>query len=212
MKIVVVDYGIGNIQSIFNALLKIKGINIVLSDGEDEILKADGLILPGVGAFKKAMEELNLRNLPNTLSKYISQNKPFLGICLGMQLLFESSEEFGHTKGLGFVKGSVDNFPSNMSSKLPHVSWNSIRIQELNLDDNIFKGIKNKEDFYFVHSYICKPKNHSIILSKTEYGGVNFCSSIQQKNIYACQFHPEKSGISGLKVIKNFIDIVSNSK
>jgi imidazole glycerol-phosphate synthase subunit HisH len=212
VKIVIVDYGIGNVQSIFNALSQFKDIDVFLSDSRNEILNADGLILPGVGAFKKAMEELNLRNLPSILKEYISLKKPFLGICLGMQLLFESSEEFGYTKGLGFVKGSVEGFPESLSEKLPHVSWNSIEMQELNWGDSIFEGIKNKEDVYFVHSYICKPNNQDIILSKTEYGGINFCSSIQQGSIYACQFHPEKSAGSGLNIIKNFLNIVEKNK
>ena len=207
MKIVVVDYGIGNVQSIINALSQFDDVNVVLSDRQDEILNADGLILPGVGAFKKAMEELNFRNLPSVLNEYISLKKPFLGICLGMQLLFESSEEFGNSNGLGFVKGVVKSFPKSISDKLPHVSWNSIEMQELNWSSTIFEGIKNKDDFYFVHSYICKPKNQDIILSKTEYGGINFCSAIQQGNIYGCQFHPEKSASSGLKIIKNFVNM-----
>jgi glutamine amidotransferase len=212
VKIVVVDYGIGNVQSIFNALSQFKDVNVILSDSQDEIMNADGLILPGVGAFKKAMEELKRRNLPNVLGSYILQGKPFLGICLGMQLLFESSEEFGYTEGLGFIKGSVEYFPGDVSDKLPHVSWNSIEKQELNWSDTIFSDIKNKDDFYFVHSYICKPKDQSIILSKTQYGGIDFCSSIRQGNIYACQFHPEKSANSGLKVMKNFIDIVKKGE
>lgn len=213
MKIVVVDYGMGNVQSIINALSQFKDVNIILSDNQDEIMSADGLILPGVGAFKRAMRELKRRNLPNVLERYILQKEGvFLGICLGMQLLFESSEEFGYTEGLGFIKGSVEYFPRDVSDKLPHVSWNSIEMQELNWNDTIFSGIKNKDDFYFVHSYICKPNNLDIILSKTEYGGINFCSSIQQGNIYACQFHPEKSANSGLNVMKNFIDIVKKGK
>jgi glutamine amidotransferase len=207
-----VDYGIGNVQSIINALSKFKGVNVVLSDSRDEILNADGLILPGVGAFRKAMEELNSRNLPSVLNEYISLKKPFLGICLGMQLLFESSEEFGSSNGLGFVKGVVKSFPESVSDKVPHVSWNSIEMQELNWVGTIFEGINNKDDFYFVHSYICKPNNQDIILSKTEYGGINFCSSIQQENIYGCQFHPEKSATIGLKIIKNFIKISGRKK
>jgi glutamine amidotransferase len=212
VKIIVVDYGIGNVQSIFNALSQFKDVDIFLSNNQSEILNADGLILPGVGAFKKAMEELDKRNLPNILNEYILQNKPFFGICLGMQLLFESSEEFGYTEGLGFVKGSVDRFPDNMNGKLPHVSWNSIERREVDWENTIFKGIKDKDDFYFVHSYICKPKDQNIVVARTEYGGVDFCSSIQQSNIYACQFHPEKSANSGLNVMKNFIDIVEQSK
>ena len=212
MKIVVVDYGIGNVQSIFNALSQFKDVDVILSDSQDEIMSADGLILPGVGAFKRAMKELKRRNLPNVLSSYILQGKPFLGICLGMQLLFESSEEFGYTEGLGFIKGGVEYFPGDVNDKLPHVSWNSIEKQELNWSGTIFSDIKNKDDFYFVHSYICKPKDQSIILSKTQYGGIDFCSSIRQGSIYACQFHPEKSANSGLKVMKNFIDIVKKGE
>jgi imidazole glycerol-phosphate synthase subunit HisH len=212
MKIVVVDYGIGNVQSIFNALSQFKGVHVTVSDDQSEILNADGLILPGVGTYKKAMEELEKRNLQDILGKYILEGKPLLGICLGMQLLFESSEEFGHTKGLGFLEGKVEAFPDYLNDKLPHVSWNSIVKQDIKWCNTIFKGIKNKDNFYFVHSYICKPKNQGIITSKTEYGGVNFCSSVQQNNIYACQFHPEKSSISGLNVMRNFIAIVGQNK
>jgi len=129
-----------------------------------------------------------------------------------MQLLFESSEEFGNTKGLGLIEGKVISFPSNIKDKLPHVSWNEINKQNLNWDISIFKSIKDKDNFYFVHSYICQPKDKTIILSSTEYGSIEFCSSIQKDNIYACQFHPEKSAKSGIVIIKNFISIVSNNR
>jgi glutamine amidotransferase len=209
VKIVIVDYSMGNVQSIINALSQFKDVNIILSDNQDEIMSADGLILPGVGAFKRAMRELKRRNLPNVLESHILQKEGvFLGICLGMQLLFESSEEFGYTEGLGFIKGGVEYFPGEVSDKLLHVNWNSIEKQELKWSDTILADIKNKDDFYFVHSYICKPKDQSIILSKTQYGGIDFCSSIRQGSIYACQFHPEKSANSGLNVIKNFVNIV----
>ncbi len=210
MKIVIIDYGIGNVQSIFNVLKKISDSQIVLSSKEEDILGADGVILPGVGAFKKAMEELNLRDLPLILKRYISTDKPFLGICLGMQLLFESSEEFGKSQGLGFLKGNVVSFPSRMKGKLPHVSWNEINEQKINWNNSILKNIKNKDNFYFVHSYICQPDNKKIILTTTEYEGIEFCSSIQENNIYASQFHPEKSGKSGIKVMENFIKLVEN--
>lgn len=208
MNIVVVDYGIGNVQSIFNALSQFKDINITLTDKKSEILNADGIILPGVGAFRRAMEELNKRNLPNILKKYIREDKPLLGICLGMQLLFESSEEFGHTEGLGFIKGKVVHFPNNLSGKLPHVGWKSLIKQEESLNTTLFKGAKNDCNYYFVHSYICIPGSQDIITSKTEYSGINFCSSIQQGNMHACQFHPEKSANDGLNILKNFIEIV----
>ena len=208
MLIVVVDYGIGNVQSIINALLQFNDVEVILSDKEDVIIGADGLILPGVGAFKKAMEGLNERNLPSILGKYIAKRKPFLGICLGMQLLFESSEEFGYSEGLSFIRGTVNRFPSVLNDKLPHVSWNSIERKWMDSEGGILKGVQDKNDFYFVHSYICNPKDNKIIASSTNYGGINFCSSLQQDNIYACQFHPEKSANNGLIVLKNFINIV----
>ena len=212
MKIVVVDYGIGNVQSIFNALSQFKGVHVSLTDNHKEILEADGVILPGVGAFKSAMEELKIRDLPHLLKKYTSQNKPLLGICLGMQLLFESSEEFGHTEGLSLVKGRVECFPSDLTGKLPHVGWNSIVKSKVNVVDTLFNDIQTNCDCYFVHSYICKPRFEKIITTYTEHGGIQFCSSIQQDNLFGCQFHPEKSGIEGLKILKCFVDIVKLNK
>ena len=208
MKIVIVDYGIGNVKSIFNVLAQFDNIDIVLSDDHAEILDADGIILPGVGAFKKAIEELEKRRLPKVLSKYISLNKPLLGICLGMQLLFDSSEEFGLTKGLGFLSGKVSSFSHDLKGKLPHVGWNSAIKTNIDPKDVLFGGIKDRDVFYFVHSYVCQPNDKKIILSKTIYLGLEFCSSVQKGNIYGCQFHPEKSSTSGIKLIKNFIEIV----
>ena len=212
MIIVIVDYGIGNVQSILNALKQFEDVDVVITDDQTIILNADGLILPGVGAYKKAMEELEKRNLPAILKTYYSQRKPLLGICLGMQLLFESSDEFGHSKGLGLVKGHVNHFPHFTKDKLPHVSWNSIKKKEQGWNGTIFHNIKNNDFFYFVHSYICKPEDEDIVISTTEYGGIEFCSSIQQDSIYACQFHPEKSSTSGLNVMENFINIVRTNK
>jgi len=210
MKIVVIDYGIGNVQSIVNVLNQFKDIEIILSDKKSDILGADGIILPGVGAYRKAMEELIRRELPDTLKKCILLKKPFLGICLGMQLLFDSSEEFGITNGLGFIKGKVKYFPNTIDDKLPHISWNSIYRSSINWDKSIFKDIDSGDDFYFVHSCICKPENKNIILSETEYGGIEFCSAIQKDNIYGCQFHPEKSARNGIKVMSNFVEAVEN--
>jgi len=210
MKIVIIDYGIGNVQSIYNILKKVTDNEILLSNIENDILNADGIILPGVGAYKKAMEELKKRNLHVILTKYLKMEKPLLGICLGMQLLFESSEEFGQTKGLNFVDGKVIHFPTNITDKIPHISWNELHKAQRKWDKTILNNIQEKENFYFVHSYICQPKNKDIVLSTTEYGGIKFCSSIQYKNIYATQFHPEKSAKAGIQVISNFINIVKN--
>lgn len=206
MKIVIVDYGMGNVQSIFNAFHQFNNIEVSLSDKRDDILSADGIVLPGVGAFKKAMEELTERNLIEILREYSNLKKPFLGICLGMQLLFDSSEEFGYAQGLGLLEGKVERFPSDINDKLPHVSWNGVYARNIDWNDSILENISNGDDFYFVHSYVCVPKDKSIVLSTTEYGGIEFCSSIKHGNIYACQFHPEKSAASGIKVIENFIN------
>jgi len=211
MKVIIVDYNIGNIQSIKNVLLKLGSFDVKLSSKKEEILKADAIILPGVGAYENAMNELIKRDLPNILEQYVSLNKPLLGICLGMQLLFEKSSEFGETKGLGFIDGIVENFPNSVNDKIPHISWNKIYSKTISWQNTILKNVSYKDHFYFVHSYICKPKDTNIILSKTEYGGVEFCSSIKNNNIYACQFHPEKSANSGIKVMKNFIELIKES-
>jgi len=208
MKIAVIDYDIGNVQSIQNALSSIGEIDIVLTCNETEIIEADGVILPGVGAFKKGMQELKKRNLPIILDNYVSTGKPLFGICLGMQLLFDKGEEFGITDGLGLINGTVKKFPKALNAKLPHISWNEIEYGNIEWEDSILRDINNKEDMYFVHSYICLPEDDSVILSKTEYGAINFCSSIQKDNIYACQFHPEKSGKNGLKIMNSFVELV----
>jgi imidazole glycerol-phosphate synthase subunit HisH len=208
MKIAVIDYDIGNVQSIQNSLSSFGEIDIVLTSNEKEIMDADGVILPGVGAFKKGMQELKKRNLPIIIENYVSTGKPLFGICLGMQLLFDKGEEFGITDGLGLINGKVKKFPKALNAKLPHISWNEIEYGNIEWDESILRDINNKEDMYFVHSYICLPEDDSVILSKTEYGAINFCSSIQKDNIYACQFHPEKSGKNGLKIMNSFVELV----
>jgi len=212
MKIVIIDYGIGNIQSIFNALNQCSSIDIEITSDNERILNADGIILPGVGAFKKAMAELEKRNLVKTIQKFTQMKKPLLGICLGMQLLFESSEEFGKTEGLKILQGNVIKFPSTLTEKLPHISWNEINPSNVDWETSrLFSNLPHKNCFYFVHSYICKPENNEIILSTTEYGEINFCSAVKKDNIYGCQFHPEKSAQFGLAIMKNFIELVKKN-
>lgn len=208
MKIVIIDYGVGNVRSMINAFKKI-GVNPILSNNEDEILSADGVILPGVGAFAHGMENLNRYNLVNIIKQYTDTNKPFMGICLGMQMLLDESEEFTNTKGLGLISGKVIKLPTQNSSyeKLPHVSWNEIKEQNINWDDTILDKVGQQSDMYFVHSFVVSPKNHNEILSTTEYSDYKFCSAVKKGNIYGCQFHPEKSGEIGLKIIANFIKI-----
>ena len=164
-------------------------------------------MIPGVGSFSHGMENLISYDLVDTIKEYTSSNKPLLGICLGMQLLFEESEEFGHTLGLGLIKGKVVELPTNdnQNEKLPHVSWNEINSKNVNWDKTILENIDEGSDMYFVHSFVAQPKDTNQILSLTEYSNHHFCSSVKKDNIYGCQFHPEKSGASGLQIINNFI-------
>jgi imidazole glycerol-phosphate synthase subunit HisH len=212
MNLVIIDYGIGNVQSLTNTLNTLD-INVLLSDNPDIILNADALILPGVGAFKKAFFELTQRNLDYVIKKFVSTQKPLLGICLGMQLLFDSSNEFGFCNGLGLIEGNVKKFPESITEKLPHVNWNSLLKKEnTSWSDTVLIDVNSQEDFYFVHSFICHPEKEEYILATTEYGGINFCSVVKKNNIYGCQFHPEKSGLNGLKILNEFVHIAKRIK
>jgi|TARA_Y100000992_G_scaffold256754_1_gene190355 glutamine amidotransferase len=202
--IVIIDYGIGNIKSICSALSHFN-INISISNDEDEILSAKGIILPGVGAFKSGMKNLLELNLDLILKKYFETNKPILGICLGMQLLFESSEEFGFCEGLGLIEGKVQKLKNE--KKLPHIAWSEIK--KTNSDNTILDGINNNSDFYFVHSFVSYPKNTSEMIASSNYYNQEFCSVVKKGNIYGCQFHPEKSGSKGLKLLENFIKLTN---
>ncbi len=208
MKIVIIDYDVGNVRSMINALKKV-GIEPILSNKEDDIISADGVILPGVGAFSHGMANLNKYNLVNIIKKYTNSNKPFIGICLGMQMLLDESEEFTNTKGLGLISGKVIKLPTQNINyeKLPHVSWNEIKEKKIKWTNTILNKIEQQSDIYFVHSFIANLDNENEILSTTQYSDYEFCSSIKKGNIFGCQFHPEKSGEIGLKIIKNFINI-----
>ena len=208
MQIAIIDYSIGNVQSITNALSHNRDdIEIILTSERNEILQSDAVILPGVGAFQRAMKELEKRNLPEILSEYIRLGKPLLGICLGMQLLLESSDEFGFAPGLGFLSGEVKKFPESVKDKLPNVAWNNLIANSSKWENTILNEITPEDNFYFVHSYICIPSDPDTILATTDYGDIEFCSVMNNKNIYGCQFHPEKSSIKGLQILNNFIDI-----
>lgn len=208
MNIVIVDYGIGNVKSILNAFDN-QGGKTILSRDRDVILNADGLILPGVGAFSHGMNNLNKYGLVNIIKDYVKTDKPLLGICLGMQMLLEESEEFGSTKGIGLIKGKVIKLPVEKSNKvkLPHVSWNEIQTKNIQWENTILNDVEVNSDMYFVHTFVAKPDNENEILSTTGYFDVEFCSSLKKDNIYGCQFHPEKSAKDGLSIIKNFINI-----
>ena len=207
MKVAIVDYDIGNVRSIINVFKKFD-IEIILTKDKKDILEANGVVLPGVGAFAHGMENLKKYGLIDILNEYVKTNKPFLGICLGMQMLLEESEEFGITKGLGYIKGKVIKLPMKNDEKLPHVSWNEIKQKNIGWKNTILDSIEENSNMYFVHSFVAVPESESNILSTTEYGGIEFCSAVIKGNIYGTQFHPEKSATIGLKVIENFVKIV----
>ncbi len=208
-QVAIVDLNISNLHSVNSACKRINLQSQITSD-KKIISDAESIILPGVGSFSEAMSRLKALKLEDVIKKSIQDNKPFLGICLGMQLLFSESSEFGKTKGLSVFNGKVKKFKfikkNNLRYPVPHVGWNNININKDNFNskNNLFKNIKNMEYMYFVHSFFVIPEDEDIILTKTLYGEENFCSSISKNNISAVQFHPERSGIEGLKIYKNF--------
>ena len=202
MKIIVVDYGLGNLTSVYNAL-KFLGASARVSASPEDLIKADKIVLPGVGAFKDAMRGLEKRGLLGPLNQALLTGKPYLGICLGLQILFEKSEE-GIAKGLGVLKGKVKRFQEKDGIKVPQIGWNRVKLLSYSL--GLMKGIEDNSYFYFDHSYYAEPKDKTITAATTDYG-INFTSMIWQDNIYAVQFHPERSQDLGLKVLENFIKL-----
>jgi imidazole glycerol-phosphate synthase subunit HisH len=198
--IVVVDYFLGNLRSVEKGLEKL-GFEVEVTSDAKKIAKADGLVLPGVGHFDAAITNLRKQKLDKVVIDYIASGRPFLGICLGYQLLFTESEE-GNVKGLGIFKGKVRKFELP-DLKVPHMGWNNIKIR--NPKSEILKGVKDGACLYFVHSYYTEPEDKSIIATTTTYG-IDFASSISKDNVFAIQCHPEKSGEVGLKILKNFGD------
>ncbi len=198
--IAVIDYDSGNVRSVSKAIEFI-GSKSTVTRQKDTILSSDGVILPGVGAFGDCMNKLKKYKLIDIIHTVIANKKPFLGICVGLQLLFEKSHEFGEHRGLGIINGLVDKFPNKIGFPVPHMGWNNIDIKK---ENQLFKGIENGSYFYFVHSFFAKSETNE--LSSTDYI-VNFTSSINKNNVWGVQFHPEKSQQNGLRVLKNFCDI-----
>ena len=208
--IVIIDYGLGNLKSIKNALNEIGETSIITSD-DSEIQLADGVILPGVGAFGYAIKKIKELDLENSIKKFINSGKPLLGICLGFQLLFEKSFELGEFEGLGLIQGHVNKFPDSIANRkitVPNVGWNNILITK---DNNLLKSLSEIESnpiskMYFVHSFFVAGSN-PFAISTSVYEGISFTSAINSGNIYGVQFHPERSGKQGLSVLRNFINI-----
>lgn len=206
-KIMVVDYGMGNLQSVANALLFL-GCNAIISNNKEELLLADAYILPGVGAFGEAIKNLNNLGLIDVLNEQVlNRNKPFLGICLGMQLIAESSEEFGNHKGFGWIPGHVKKLAVKPRTHLPHVGWNDVKILK---KEPLFKGIEGSPAYYFVHTYHFSC-DENYISAQCRYD-IDFVAAVQKENIFATQFHPEKSQDQGLRLMRNYLNFVLEQK
>ena len=200
--IAIVDYDAGNLKSVEKAFHYLGQETIVTRDAS-VILSADKVVLPGVGAFGDAMNKLNNYDLVHTLKKVSENGTPFLGICLGLQLLFEASEESEGIEGLSILKGKILKIPKKEGLKIPHMGWNSLKVKE---GAKLFKGITENPYVYFVHSYYLEAKNEEDVAATTEYSTL-IHASVEKNNIFACQFHPEKSGEVGLKILENFANL-----
>jgi glutamine amidotransferase len=202
--IAIVDYGMGNLRSVEKGFLKV-GVDAKVVTDSKAVDNADAVVLPGVGSFRDCMKNLEEMSLTEPILRSIQKGKPYLGICLGLQVLFTESEEFGIHKGFDILKGKVVRFQINL--KVPHMGWNNAKIQRR---PPIFDGIQDEAFFYFVHSYYVVPDDNNIVATTTDYG-ITFASMVWKENIFATQFHPEKSQEIGLRVLKNFGDFVKTS-
>ena len=200
--IAIIDYDAGNIKSVEKALQKL-GAEVVITKDPQVILNADKVILPGVGAFGDAMANLKKYKLDEVIRQVVEKGTPFLGICLGLQLLFERSDETPGVDGLGILKGEILRIPEKDELKIPHMGWNSLHLQN---EGRLFKGLKEQSYVYFVHSYYLKAEEEEIVKATTDYS-VNIHASVEKDNVFACQFHPEKSSEVGLEILKNFVEL-----
>ena len=219
LQVAVIDYGMGNLFSVERAC-EHAGLNAIITADKSTIMNSDGIILPGVGAFGDAMDSLERKDLIAPIKDFVEEGKPLMAICLGMQLLMSESEEFGQHKGLNIIEGSVVKFPvKNMEGgkiKVPQVGWN--RIFQPSSEDPTYwnesplKDIMSGEFMYFVHSYYTVPSDKGAILSTTTYEETQFCSGIRRRNVFACQYHPEKSAAEGIKIYKNWASAIKSKQ
>lgn len=205
--IAIIDYDAGNLKSVEKALLYL-GQDVLVTRDREKILSADKVILPGVGNFGDAMDKLKGYGLEEVIRETARQGKPFLGICLGLQLLFERSAEAPGVEGLGILKGEILRIPDREDLKVPHIGWNSLKLQN---QGRLFAGLEEEPYVYFVHSYYLKADDPQIVKAVTEYG-VRIDASVESGNVFACQFHPEKSSRTGLKILKNFAELSSTGR
>lgn len=201
--IAIIDYDAGNIKSVEKAFQAL-GQDVVVTRDKDTILQAEGVILPGVGAFGDAMKKLEDYDLMDTIHKVVEAKTPFLGICLGLQLMFEESEETPGVKGLGLLKGKIVRIPDGEGLKIPHIGWNNLSYPNAG---KLYKDIPEDSFVYFVHSYYLQAEEPEIVKATTEYG-VTIHASVEKENVFACQFHPEKSSAVGMKILENFVAVV----
>lgn len=211
VKVVVVDYGLGNLFSVARALEKV-GASIEFSDSPAVIKQADRVILPGVGSFQHGMDALKLGGLDDAIREYALTERPFLGICLGMQMMFDSSSEFGNYSGLGIISGKVNAIPNlgsdGVPHKIPHIGWNALQMPSNRKDwgQSILDGVAVNANVYFVHSYTASPTHITARLADTYYNGCLISAAVQAGSKFGCQFHPEKSGEVGLSILKRFVE------
>ena len=200
--IAIIDYGAGNLKSVEKALLSM-GEECAITRDAKELLSADKVILPGVGAFGDAMAQLKKYELDKVIHEIVDKNTPFLGICLGLQLLFEGSDESEGVEGLNILEGKIVRIPDKEGLKIPHIGWNSLELQN---NGRLFEGLEQNPYVYFVHSYYLQAKDEQIVKATTDYSA-RIHASVEKGNVFACQFHPEKSSAVGLKILENFIQI-----
>ncbi len=200
--ITIIDYDAGNLRSVEKAFLSL-GEETTVTRDKSRILSADKVVLPGVGAFGDAMAKLDQHGLTEVIRQVADRGTPFLGICLGLQLMFESSQESEGVSGLGLLSGRILKIPDCPGLKIPHMGWNSLDIRP---DSRLFAGIEQGAYVYFVHSYYLQAQDESVVAASAQYG-VGIHAAVERDNVFACQFHPEKSGDTGLRILKNFVDL-----